>query len=86
MEVIAAFTQLYRENARYLHRIHKWVAKVGLDWCQQQIADLGNRRALYDRFMTSQSVYQVDPWAEHSAAAERPKWAALADLTLEAAE
>ena len=86
LETVAAFTQLYRENARYLHRIHKWVAKVGLDWCQQQIADPAIRRALYDRFMVSQSVYQVDPWAEHAAAAERPKWAALADLTLEAAE
>jgi nitrite reductase (NADH) large subunit len=84
MEVIAAFVQLYRENSRYLHRIYKWVAKVGLDWCQAQIGDLDNRRALYDRFLLGQSVYQTDPWAEH---AEEPrKWAPLADLTLEAAE
>jgi nitrite reductase (NADH) large subunit len=84
MEVIAAFTQLYRENARYLHRIYKWVAKVGLDWCKEQIMDLENRRALYDRFMLSQSVYQTDPWAE---LAERPAdWAPVADLTLRAAE
>jgi nitrite reductase (NADH) large subunit len=84
MEVIAAFTQLYRENARYLHRIYKWVAKVGLDWCKDQIADLETRRALYDRFMLSQSVYQTDPWAE---LAERPAdWAPIADLTLRAAE
>jgi nitrite reductase (NADH) large subunit len=84
MEVIAAFTQLYRENSRYLHRIYKWVAKVGLDWCKDQMADLANRRALYDRFMLSQSVYQTDPWAE---LAERPAdWAPVADLTLRAAE
>ena len=84
MEVIAAFTQLYRENARYLHRIYKWVAKVGLDWCRAQIMDLENRRALYDRFMLSQAVYQTDPWAEH---AERPAdWAPVADLTMRAAE
>ncbi len=86
MEIVAAFVQLYRENARYLHRIYKWVDKVGLDWCQTQIADLGIRRALYDRFMVSQSIYQVDPWAEHAAPQERAKWADLADLTLEAAE
>ena len=86
MEVVTAFIQLYRENARYLHRIYKWVAKVGLDWCQEQIADPLNRRALYDRFRVSQSVYQVDPWAEHAKPAERAKWAALADLSLEAAE
>jgi nitrite reductase (NADH) large subunit len=84
MEVIAAFTQLYRENARYLHRIYKWVAKVGLDWCKAQIMDLETRRSLYDRFMLSQSVYQTDPWAEH---AETPAdWAPVADLTLRAAE
>jgi nitrite reductase (NADH) large subunit len=84
MEVIAAFVQLYRENARYLHRIYKWVAKVGLEWCKDQIADPEIRRALHDRFMQSQSVYQTDPWAE---LAERPAdWAPIADLTLRAAE
>jgi nitrite reductase (NADH) large subunit len=84
MEVIAAFVQVYRENARYLHRIYKWVAKVGLDWCKDQIADLETRRRLHDRFMLSQSVYQTDPWAE---LAERPAdWAPVADLTLRAAE
>lgn len=84
MEVIAAFTQLYRENSRYLHRIYKWVAKVGLDWCKDQMEDLENRRALYDRFMLSQSVYQKDPWVE---LAQRPEdWAPLKTLALEAAE
>lgn len=84
MEVIAAFTQLYRENARYLHRIYKWVAKVGLEWCREQMADEGQRRALYDRFMLSQSIYQIDPWAE--LAATPADWAPIADLTLRAAE
>ena len=87
MEITAAFVQLYRENARYLHRIYKWVAKVGLEWTQAQVVeDIANRRALYDRFMLSQTIYQVDPWAEHAKPAARPAWAAMADLTLEAAE
>ncbi|TGD43894.1 NAD(P)/FAD-dependent oxidoreductase [Pseudotabrizicola sediminis] len=84
MEVIAAFTQLYRENARYLHRIYKWVAKVGLDWCRAQVEDPATRRALYDRFMLSQSIYQTDPWAD--LAAKPADWAPIADLTLRAAE
>ncbi len=84
MEVIAAFTQLYRENARYLHRIYKWVAKVGLEWCRAQMDDPANRRALYDRFMLSQSIYQTDPWAE--LAVTPADWAPIADLTLRAAE
>ncbi|WP_322893243.1 MULTISPECIES: nitrite reductase large subunit NirB [unclassified Yoonia] len=84
LEVTAAFVQLYRENARYLHRIYKWVAAVGLDWCHDQISDPVIRRALYDRFMLSQSVYQVDPWAE--LAARPADWAPVADLTIRAAE
>ncbi|WP_426036615.1 nitrite reductase large subunit NirB [Cypionkella sp. TWP1-2-1b2] len=86
MEIIAAFTQLYRENSRYLHRIYKWIAKVGLGWCQEQMADLSVRRALYDRFMLSQSVYQIDPWAELSKPDQLAQWAPMADLSLEAAE
>ncbi len=86
MEIIAAFVQLYRENSRYLHRIYKWVAKVGLGWCQEQMADLTVRRALYDRFMLSQSVYQVDPWAELSKPDQLAQWVPMADLSLEAAE
>jgi len=84
LAVIAAFVQLYRENARYLHRIYKWVAKVGLEWTRAQIADLDNRAALYARFMQSQAIYQIDPWAE--LAATPADWAPVADLTLRAAE
>lgn len=84
MEAIAAFTQLYRENARYLHRVYKWVAKVGLDWCRAQIEDPQTRKALADRFEASQSIYRVDPWAE--LAAKPADWAPVADLTLRAAE
>ena len=86
VEIITAFIQLYREHARYLDRPYKGVAKVGLDWVKAQVADLPTRRALVERFEVSQSVYRRDPWAEHSTTTETPKWAPLADLTLEAAE
>ena len=85
MAVIKAVTQLYRENAKYLDRIYKWMAKVGLDWITEQIEDIDNRTALVARFELSQSIYRKDPWAEHvttKAATYRP----VADLTLEAAE
>jgi nitrite reductase (NADH) large subunit len=84
LEVIAAFVQLYRENARYLHRIYKWVARVGLDWCRAQITDPATRRALCERFLLSQSVHQTDPWADH--ARTPADWRPVADLTLRAAE
>lgn len=85
LEIVAAFVQLYRENARYLHRIYKWVAKVGLDWCKAEVVeDRANRRALHDRFMLSQSVYQSDPWAAEPPV--RKDWSPIYDLSREAAE
>ncbi|WP_127105119.1 nitrite reductase large subunit NirB [Pararhodobacter zhoushanensis] len=61
-----AFVQLYRENAKYLDRPYKWVAKVGLDWVKERVVDdLAERQRLIDAFAVSQSVYQKDPWAEH---------------------
>ena len=81
-----AFIQLYRENAKYLDRPYKWVAKVGLDWVKERVVDdLEERQRLIDAFALSQSVYQKDPWAEH--VKERAEqYTPLADLTLEAAE
>ncbi|WP_068115012.1 nitrite reductase large subunit NirB [Tropicimonas marinistellae] len=86
IDVTVAFYQLYRENAKYLDRPYKWIAKVGLDWVRERVVDdLENRQALIDRFALSQSVYQKDPWAEH--VRERAdSYAPVADLTLQAAE
>ena len=86
IEMISAMTQIYRENAKYLDRVFKWVAKVGLDWVKEQIVDdPENRKALAERFELSQSVYRADPWAKH-AAEKSETYQPLADLTLEAAE
>ena len=87
IEVVTAFMQLYRENGKYLDRPYKWVAKVGLDWVKEQVVeDIENRKALVARFELSQSIYQKDPWAELATKEEAPKFAPLANLTLEAAE
>jgi nitrite reductase (NADH) large subunit len=85
IDLTTAFIQIYRENAKYLDRGYKWVAKVGLDWVKAQVVDdLENRAALIARFELSQSIYRKDPWAEHATRAEA--YQPLADLTLEAAE
>lgn len=85
IDLTVAFVQLYRENAKYLDRPYKWVAKVGLDWVKERIVDdLEERARLIAAFELSQSIYRKDPWAEHAAKAER--FQPLADLTLEAAE
>ncbi|MCU9847501.1 nitrite reductase large subunit NirB [Defluviimonas sp. WL0024] len=81
-----AFVQLYRENAKYLDRPYKWIAKVGLDWVKARVVDdPESRAALIERFRISQSVYQKDPWADH-VQSEQARYAPLANLTLEAAE
>ena len=83
---IVAFVQLYRENAKYLDRPYKWVAKVGMDWVRDRIADPEERARLVAAFDLSQSIYQKDPWAERANDRVERAWSPLADLTLEAAE
>lgn len=86
IDLTVAFIQLYRENAKYLDRPYKWVAKVGLDWVKSRVVDdLAERSRLIDAFELSQSIYRKDPWAEH-AQTRAQSYAPLADLTLEAAE
>jgi nitrite reductase (NADH) large subunit len=85
LDVITAFMQLYRENARYLDRPYKWVAKVGLDWVKERVSDPEERAGLIARFELSQSIYQKDPWAEE-AARNAENYQPIADFKLEAAE
>ena len=82
--VTVAFIQLYRENAKYLDRPYKWLAKVGLDWVRDRVMDPVERVRLIDAFELSQSIYRKDPWADE--AKKAPSFKPLADLTLEAAE
>jgi len=86
IEVIAALTQLYREQGRYLERIYKWAKRVGLDTIRKQIVDDAPRRkALYERFVLSQRFAQTDPWAERVAGKEAHEFKPMADLTFRAA-
>ncbi len=86
MDVCIAFTQLYREHAKYLDRMYKFIDKFGLEWCQERVIDdLENRKALVDRFELSQSIYRKDPWAEH-VEDKAETYQPVANLTLEAAE
>jgi nitrite reductase (NADH) large subunit len=82
IEVIAALTQLYREQGRYLERIYKWAKRVGVDTIRKQTLDDEERRkALYGRFVFSQQFSQTDPWAERVAGKDAHEFALMADLT-----
>uniref|UniRef100_UPI0035B431D4 nitrite reductase large subunit NirB n=1 Tax=Ferrovibrio sp. TaxID=1917215 RepID=UPI0035B431D4 len=83
LEYTGALMQLYREQAHYLDRIHKWLHRVGLDTVKQQIVeDHERRRALFARFVLAQKVAQVDPWAERVNGAFAHEFKPLADLRL----
>ncbi len=87
LETIAAITQFYREDAHYLERIYKWMARVGLDHIKACIVDdSNNRRALHDRFVLSQRDAQVDPWAERANGADADEFTPLRPALAEAAE
>jgi nitrite reductase (NADH) large subunit len=77
-EYCGAFMQLYREEARYLERTAPWIERVGLDYVKARLVeDAGNRAELYARFLASQQVAQVDPWAERSHGPARAQFAPL---------
>jgi nitrite reductase (NADH) large subunit len=84
IEIIAALTQLYREQGRYLERIYKWAKRVGTPSIKEAvIEDADRRRALYDRFVFSQSFAQaIDPWAERVAGKDAHEFAPIARLAM----
>ncbi|WP_374631537.1 nitrite reductase large subunit NirB [Ferrovibrio sp.] len=83
LEYFGALMQAYREQARYLDRIHNWLDRVGLANVQAQIVtDAEKRQALYLRFLKAQSFAQSDPWAERVNGAEAHEFTAMADLRM----
>ncbi len=85
IDVIRAVTQLYRETGKYLDRMYKWMAKLGLEWITEQVSDPAIRAGLIERFELSQTIYRKDPWADH-AKTRAPSYQPVANLALEAAE
>ncbi len=88
IEVIAALTQLYREQGRYLERMYKWADRTGADVIRAAVVDdADRRRALFERFVISQRRAQVDPWAERVEGRDAHEFTPMANLKLlEAAE
>jgi nitrite reductase (NADH) large subunit len=86
--VIVALVQMYREQARYLERIYKWAKRVGVAEIRRQVLeDIDRRRFFFDRFVHSQKVAQIDPWAERAAGKDAHEFRPLASVGFaEAAE
>jgi nitrite reductase (NADH) large subunit len=88
IKVIAALTQLYREQGHYLERMYKWADRVGVDAIRASVVDdLEKRRTLYERFVISQRNAQIDPWAERVSGRDAHEFNPMANFILaEAAE
>ena len=87
MEMIAAVMQLYREEAFYLERVYKWMARVGLpSIIERVVSDTEERTVLFERFRESQRYSQDDPWAERAAGHDDTEFHGLRTPVLEAAE
>ena len=81
IEHVAALVQMYREQGRYLERIYKWAARVGVDEIRGQILLDGERRRDYfNRFVHSQGFAQIDPWAERVAGKDHHEFVPLARI------
>jgi len=66
MEYTGAFTQLYREEARYLDRTVHYIERVGLEHIKQRVVqDAANRKALYERLIYALQGAK-NPWASEN--------------------
>jgi nitrite reductase (NADH) large subunit len=87
LEYSGAVLQMYREGAWYLERIYKWQERVGLDTIKATIVDdPAARKALWERFLHSQSFAQIDPWAERVAGLESHEFSPITIVPALAAE
>ncbi len=78
LEYCGAFTQMYREEAHYLERTAPWLERVGLNYIKERILeDSEGRRTLYERFKYSQTISQIDPWAERAKGGEAHEFTTL---------
>ena len=61
--------------------------RSAVPFCAAVVDDAAKRRALYERFVVSQEIAQIDPWAERVAGKEAHEFAPIRQLDLaEAAE
>ncbi len=81
LEYVAAFMQLYRENAHYLERTAPWIERVGLAFVKEQIVeDEQNRKLLAERFRRAQKFAQQDPWKERAEGSDRHEFQPLKEI------
>lgn len=65
INIVKAYTQFYRENARHNERTAPWIERVGLQTIKENVVeDLEKRDALIERIDDYLSTLKEDPWNE----------------------
>ena len=62
LEIIAAFLQVYREEADYNQRTSAWCAAVGIDYLRERVVEDTSSRAELVARMKKALAYCDDPW------------------------
>jgi len=71
-EIVKAYLQFYRENARYGERTAHWLERIGLDAVKKAVVeDQENRKALVERCDAYLATLGHDPWQERIEHPER---------------
>jgi len=70
-EIVKAYLQFYREDARYNERTSVWIERIGLKRVKDTVvADRNSRAALAQRLDIHLETLKVDPWNERIVAKE----------------
>lgn len=64
IELIAAFLQLYREEANYNERTSVWCERVGIEAIRREVVEDRERRAELAARMNRALTGRVDPWSD----------------------
>ena len=71
-EIVKAYLQFYREDARYNERTSVWIERIGLKRVKDTVvADRNSRAALAQRLDIHLETLKVDPWNERIVAKEK---------------
>lgn len=77
LEWVAAYLQLYREEARYFERTSYWIERVGLEYVKEKLFNEPLRKELQGRFLESQKHSQTDPWTERARGVDAREFAPI---------
>jgi nitrite reductase (NADH) large subunit len=81
LDLIAAFLQLYREDANYNERTSVWCERVGIEWLRRELVENTERRAALTARMNHALEGRVDPWMERARRAREGDTLVLSEFT-----